>query len=43
MGGAYDSDSEDGAQCGFSFYAVDANFKLFDAGFRCCFDVNPAP
>ena len=41
MGGAFNTQSEDGAACGFTFYTVDANFKLFDAGFRCCFTQKP--
>jgi hypothetical protein len=40
MGGAFNSD-EAGAQCDFSFYTVDATFKLFSVGFRCCFDEYP--
>ena len=43
MGGAFNSASEDGAACGFTFYTVDQNFKLFDTGFRCCFSANPTP
>ncbi len=42
MGGAFNSDSEDGASCNFTFYTVDQNFKLFDTGYRCCFDSNPS-
>ena len=41
MGGAFNTQSEDGASCNFSFYTVNTNFKLFDVGFRCCFDSNP--
>ncbi|MBK7579154.1 MAG: hypothetical protein IPI67_03020 [Myxococcales bacterium] len=41
MGGAFNSDSEDGAQCNFSFFTVDAQYKLFDVGFRCCFSADP--
>ncbi len=42
MGGAYDTTSEAGAACEFSFYSVtDPTFQLFDTGFRCCFDENP--
>ena len=41
MGGAYNTQSEAGATCDFSFYTVDRNFKLFDVGFRCCFDQDP--
>ncbi len=41
MGGAFTTQSEDGAQCGFSFYTVDQNFALYDVGFRCCFTSDP--
>ena len=41
MGGAYNTQSEAGATCDFSFYTVERNFKLFDVGFRCCFDSDP--
>jgi hypothetical protein len=41
MGGAFNSTAENGATCDFDFYTVDQNFKLFDAGFRCCFSSNP--
>ncbi|MBX3182627.1 MAG: hypothetical protein KIT72_19470 [Polyangiaceae bacterium] len=41
MGGAFNTQSEDGAACGFTFYTVNSQFKLFDVGFRCCFDSNP--
>ena len=41
MGGAFNTQNEAGAACGFTFYTVDMNFKLFDAGFRCCFDADP--
>ncbi len=41
MGGAFNTQSEDGAACDFTFYTVDNKFKLFDTGFRCCFDSNP--
>ncbi len=43
MGGAFNSQAESGATCDFTFYTVDNQFKLFDAGFRCCFDTNPSP
>jgi hypothetical protein len=42
MGGAFNTQSEDGASCDFTFFSVDQNFKLFDMGFRCCFDSNPS-
>ena len=41
MGGAFDSASEAGATCDFTFYNVDDEFKFFDTGFRCCFSANP--
>ena len=44
MGGAFNTSDPtgDGAKCDFTFYNVDQNFKLFDVGFRCCFDTNPS-
>jgi hypothetical protein len=42
MGGAFNTQSEDGASCDFTFFTVDSSFKLFDMGFRCCFDANPS-
>ncbi|MEZ4296188.1 MAG: MopE-related protein [Polyangiaceae bacterium] len=41
MGGAFNTDSESGAACGFTFYAVSQSFKFFDTGFRCCFTSDP--
>jgi hypothetical protein len=41
MGGAFNSQSDEGATCDFTFYAVDQNFKFFDTGFRCCFTQDP--
>jgi hypothetical protein len=41
MGGAYDTQSDDGAQCTFTFYSVAATFKYPDTGFRCCFSTDP--
>ncbi|MFO0571366.1 MAG: MopE-related protein [Polyangiaceae bacterium] len=41
MGGAFNSDSEDGSACDFTFFTVDAQYKLFDVGFRCCFAADP--
>jgi hypothetical protein len=41
MGGAFNTQDENGATCGFTFYTIDQNFKLFDAGFRCCFSADP--
>jgi Putative metal-binding motif len=42
MGGAFDAQSEAGATCDFTFYAVDDKFKFFDTGFRCCFSQDPS-
>ncbi|MBI5533337.1 MAG: hypothetical protein HY898_11510 [Deltaproteobacteria bacterium] len=41
MGGAFNTQSEDGAACQFTFYTVDQNFQFFDTGFRCCFSADP--
>ena len=41
MGGAFNSSSEAGSSCDFTFYNVDNEFKFFDTGFRCCFTTNP--
>jgi len=41
FGGAFNSQDEDSASCGFDFYAVDQSFQLFDTGFRCCFSQDP--
>ncbi len=41
MGGGFNTAAESGATCGFTFYSVDRNFKLYDVGFRCCFDSDP--
>ena len=41
MGGAFNTADVNGATCGFTFYTVDQNYKLFDTGFRCCFTANP--
>ncbi len=41
MGGAFNSGSEAGATCDFTFYAVNKTFKFYDTGFRCCFDFDP--
>lgn len=43
MGGAYNTSSDSGATCDFTFYSVDQNFKFYDTGFRCCFSTNPSP
>jgi hypothetical protein len=44
MGGAFNTNDPtgEGANCTFTFYNVDASFKLYDVGFRCCFDANPS-
>ncbi|MCB9582980.1 MAG: hypothetical protein H6717_38440 [Polyangiaceae bacterium] len=42
MGGAFNTQAEDGASCDFTFFTVDAQYKLFDVGYRCCFDQNPS-
>ena len=39
MGGGFDSPAS-GATCTFDFYKVDRQFKLYHAGFRCCFDTS---
>jgi len=41
LGGGYATISEDSATCDFEFFKVDSSFKLFDTGFRCCFDADP--
>ncbi len=41
MGGAFNSGSEAGSSCNFTFYTVGQQFKLFDSGYRCCFDFDP--
>jgi hypothetical protein len=41
MGGAFNTQSDDGATCDFDFYAVSSSFKFFDTGFRCCFSADP--
>jgi hypothetical protein len=41
MGGAFNTPSEAGAACSFSFYTVDPSFQLFDLGYRCCFSADP--
>jgi hypothetical protein len=41
MGGAFNTQSEEGAACGFTFYTVDQEFEFFDTGFRCCFSSDP--
>jgi hypothetical protein len=41
MGGAFTTGLDSGATCSFAFNKVSSSFKLYDAGFRCCFDANP--
>jgi hypothetical protein len=41
MGGGYETVGENGASCNFTFFKVESDFRLFDTGFRCCFDQNP--
>jgi hypothetical protein len=41
MGGAFDTASEAGAACNFTFYNVDQTFEFLDTGFRCCFSQDP--
>jgi hypothetical protein len=41
MGGAFNSQSESGSSCDFTFYTVNQTFKFFDTGFRCCFTADP--
>jgi hypothetical protein len=41
MGGAFNTQTEAGAACSFSFYTVDSTFQLFDLGYRCCFTADP--
>ena len=41
LGGSYRTLEESSATCDYSFFKVDWDFRLFDTGFRCCFDVDP--
>ena len=41
LGGAFDSQDENGSSCDFTFYSVDNTFKFYDTGFRCCFSADP--
>ena len=41
VGGSFLSLVESGASCDFDFYVVDGAYLAPDAGFRCCFDVDP--
>jgi hypothetical protein len=41
LGGSYLTADESSAMCDYSFFRVGWDFRLFDTGFRCCFDVDP--
>jgi hypothetical protein len=41
MGGSFSSADPNGATCTFDFFTTASDFKLFDAGFRCCFSQDP--
>jgi hypothetical protein len=41
MGGSFSTIDPTGATCSFSFFSVNQSFKLYDAGFRCCFSTDP--
>lgn len=41
LGGAFNTQAETGASCGFTFYTVDQTYQLYDTGFRCCFTTDP--
>jgi hypothetical protein len=41
LGGSYLTADESSAMCDYSFFRVDWDFRLFDTGFRCCFDSDP--
>src|SRR4051794_26683429 len=41
MGGSFVTGFENGTSCDFDFYKVNGAFKLYDSGFRCCFDAQP--
>ncbi|MEB2310635.1 MAG: MopE-related protein [Sorangiineae bacterium] len=41
MGGAFNTQSEAGASCDFTFYKIKRSLQLYDTGFRCCFDSDP--
>ncbi len=41
MGGGFTSDSEEAGACDNDFQSVDARFRFFNVGFRCCFDTDP--
>ena len=41
MGGSYLTQSESGSACGFTFNAVDQNYRMADTGFRCCYASDP--
>ena len=41
LGGSYRTAAEGGARCDYDFFKVSRDFRLFDTGFRCCFDTDP--
>ena len=41
LGGSYSTVEAESATCDFEFFKVEPSFKLFDTGFRCCFDADP--
>jgi hypothetical protein len=41
MGGSFLSSTDAGATCDYDFFKVSWDLRLFDAGFRCCFDEDP--
>ncbi len=41
MGGSFVTPSDDGAVCDYEFFEASPDLRLFDAGFRCCFDEDP--
>jgi hypothetical protein len=43
LGGAFNTQAEDGARCDFTFFSVKQTFQFYDTGFRCCFSANPSP
>ncbi len=41
LGGGFATAEAESATCDFEFFKVESSFKLFDTGFRCCFDSDP--
>jgi hypothetical protein len=41
MGGSYVTLTDTAAECSYDFFKVTWPLRLFDAGFRCCFDTDP--